>query len=818
MRFIQFSILSVILTLTLTGCWLDGSGATTSATLSPSGTAPTISLSIVDASGVPVTSISNSTTYSVKATLRDTNGVAIQNSVVTFTTPTNLATMTPTNGTALTDVSGVASILLSPASITASGATIISASAQVLIAAGTTGTGSAVANTQTVVVTGTMGYSIVPPSGVTTPALSLSIVNAAGTAVTSISNASTFTAKATVNDATGAPVPNTVVTFTTPTNLATMTPTNGTALTDAAGVASILLAPANLSAAGATSISASAQVNTTAVSSSMGYSIGTTTVTISAPIFAANPLSAYGTTSVTVTVSSGGIPITTPQIVNFTSSCSDSGKAVLATGITTVSGLAVATYRDIGCAGIDTVSATVVGGLATSTSTLTVIAPAVGSIQYISANPTNISLKGSGGAPTSLVTFKVMDAGGNPISGKTVTLGLSTTVGGLSLATTSGVSDAAGLVVATVNAGTVSTPVRVTASTPGANGTTLTTQSSQLSITTGIPDQAGYSLSATLHNIEGWSVDGVTSVLTARLADHFKNPAPDGTTVNFTAEAGSVVATCNTTAGSCSTTFTSQGTRPTNGRTTLLAYAVGEETFTDLNGNGVADLLPTNEMIDANGVPTDLPEAYVDYNENGVRDAATEPFIDFNQDGLYTVADSKYSGVLCDNITPPPVGSSTGTCATAKSLHVRNSQIMVFSSSTAIVTINGGVAIALPPCVAGILGGPLTFTVTVVDVNGNAMPAGTTVNFTTSNGTITSSASYVVPDTTGCRTGYIGCPASAASATFGDIPVTMTSDATAVATAPTVSTCTNTIASGTFAVKVTSPKAVITTSSAGVTD
>src|ERR1035437_5383174 len=232
------------------------------------------------------------------------------------------------------------------------------------------------------------------------------------------------------------------------------------------------------------------------------------------------------------------------------------------------------------------------GGLASSSAILTVTAPTTGSIQYVSATPLNISLKGSGGAPTSQVIFKVLDTGGNPISGKTVTLGLSTTVGGLSLASYTGISDALGQVIATVNSGTVSTPVRVTASTV-AGGVTLTTQSSQLSITTGIPDQVSFSLSATQHNIEGMNYDGVTTVLTARLADHFKNPAPDGTTVNFTSEAGSVVGTCNTVAGACSAIFTTQGVRPTNGRATVLAYAVGEESFIDFNANGVADLAPT---------------------------------------------------------------------------------------------------------------------------------------------------------------------------------------------------------------------------------
>ncbi len=665
------------------------------------------------------------------------------------------------------------------------------------------------------------------PAVVAAPTLTIALTTAAGVSTTSISAAAPATVKATLKNAAGAAVPNTVVTFTTDATLASMNPAGGTALTDAAGIASITLSPLNLASAGAATITATAQVANAAVTGSLGYSIGASTVTITTPAFGVGvaQLSAFGTTSVSVTVSSGGVAVTTPQTVTFSSGCSSSSKAVLGS-VVTVNGVATGSYRDNGCAGTDTVTASVSGGLASASATLTVAAPTTGSIQYVSANPLNISLKGSGGAPTSQVTFKVLDTGGNPISGKTVTLGLSTTIGGLSLASYSGISDAAGQVIATVNSGTVSTPVRVTASTPGVTaGTTLTTQSSQLSITTGIPDQTSFSMSATQHNIEGMNYDGITTVLTARLADHFKNPAPDGTTVNFTTEAGSVVGTCNTVAGACSATLTTQGLRPTNGRVNVLAYAIGEESFIDFNANGVADLVTTsvtltnptgNEMRDINDNSTDMPEAWVDYNENGIHDA-NEPYIDFNADGIYTPGDLKYSGVLCDNVTVPPVGSSANTCAASKTLHVRSSQVIVFSGSTPVITL---APIALPPCtLVGGAGAPSTFNVTVLDINGNAMPVGSTVNFTTTNGTITS-GNYIVPDTIGCLSTSVGCPTSAASATFGNIPVTMKSDATwAAGTPPAPNTCTNTNGStGSFTVTVTTPKGNITTASTTVSD
>lgn len=656
------------------------------------------------------------------------------------------------------------------------------------------------------------------------PSLILTLTDSTTNAtVTAVSATAPGKVTATLKDAAGAPVKNSVVTFTITDPIATMEPAAGTALTDSAGVATIKLIGS--ASSGATTITGTTTVGTTSVSGSIGFTVttgSTATVTLTTPLFGVNTapfapaplatygttpgsLSAFGTTGVAVAVSVNGVPATSPQTVDFSSSCAAAGKAVLSASATTIDGVATASYRDNGCAGADIITARVSGNLATSSATLTVIAPATGSIQFVSATPTNISLKGTGGTETSQLTFKVLDSSGNPVSGKSVTFALSTTVGGITLtpntgvspfATGSAVSDASGLVITNVNSGTVSTPVRVTATTLGASNVSLTTQSNQLTISTGIPDQFGFSIAASALNIEGWNYDGVTSVLTVRLADHFKNPVPDGTAVTFTAEGGSIVSNCSTVAGACSATFTSQEGRPADGRITILAYAVGEETFTDLNGNGWADL---NEMIDPNNGATDLPEAWVDYNLNGSRDA-NEPFIDFNGDGIYNGPDGKFSGALCDEANSGR--SSAGSCAANHTLDVRKNIELVLSSSTAVITINNGIRpIVLASCVTGtgLPINPTAIPVTVLDVNGNPMAAGTTVEFATTNGTFISDDNYLFPDST--------------SSSAGVLTVTAQTDATYAAP-----DCTNAATSGTFSVKVTTPKGTITNSSATITD
>ncbi|CAK0765678.1 hypothetical protein CCP3SC5AM1_420017 [Gammaproteobacteria bacterium] len=658
------------------------------------------------------------------------------------------------------------------------------------------------------------------------PSITLSLRNTSDTAtVTSIDSSTPALVKATVRDANANPVSGAIVAFSTDPTYGSLS-IGGKALTDASGVAKVTLSTSN-TIGGAATVTATTTVAGVTASNSINYAVGASNITLAtsdstcaAPVtgitFGTNPLSAYGTTSAGVMVCNGTALYTTPITVSFSSNCAANGKATLTSSVNTVNGIASASYLDNGCNN-PTIGDTVTASLSNGTSVsgnLKVTSPSLGSIQFISVvtnpatNPPMITLKGTGGvnrSETAKVTFRVVDSSGNPVGNQTVNFSLNTSIGGLSLGSASAISDPiTGNVVTTVISGTVSAAVRVTATTGG-----LSTQSDQLIISTGIPAQDSTSISVTTHNIEGWAYDGITTTFTARLADHFHNPVPDGTAVYFTSEGGSVIPSCTTVGGACSgVTLTSQELRPANGRVTVLARAIGEEAFTDLNGNGTVDNI--SEMIDANGVPTDMPEAFVDYDESGTRNAANEPYFDFNQNGAYNLADGKYNGILCT--------SGAMICGTQKSIDVRANQTIIFSTSTADITINDGTTIALPTCVPGAGGGAgasMPFTVTVVDQNGNAMPAGTIVSFSSDNGTVTSS-SFTVQDTTGCRNTYTGCPTNAGSATFGNITVVMKSDATYSSTGLT---CANTNGSqGAFTVKVTTPKGNVTTSTATVTD
>jgi len=620
---------------------------------------------------------------------------------------------------------------------------------------------------------------------------------ATGIAVSNITIGSPIKVTATVLDGGNAVVPNAIVTFSTGA-LGAIIPASATALTDATGKASVNLDGV---AIGADTVTATVQLGVSALTGSAVYSVGAAVLSMPNPMrFGVNPLSANGTTSVIVDVFSGGGVVKTPVAVSFASNCSLAGTATISSPVTTVNGVATATYTDKGCGAVDTVTASVAG--IARTGTLTITPPSSGSIQFISAVPTQITLKGTGGQggqETSIVTFKVLDTGGNPLAGKGVNFALSTTVGGITLSQPSGTSDALGLVSTTVSSGTISTPVRVIATTQGAVATPLKTLSDVLTITTGIPDQDSVSLSATKLNIEGWGVDGATTVLTMRLSDHFNNPVPDGTAVNFITEGGQIIGSCTTTLGACLSTLTSSNPRPADGRVTVLAFAVGEESFTDVNSNGLTD---PGEMIDLNGFSTDLAEAFLNTNDlvTPIVHDAGEFFVDFNADGLFTPADGKYSGVLCN----PAAGLF---CAPSPNVHVRGSAVIVFSSSAAVIT---------PPVTVNLGGNnvaaqcntPAAVTFRITDVNGNAMPVGTTITFATTNGTLLGTISFVVPNT--------NANVATSPAAF-DYTVNLKSDATFTAAVPPAAAfCTDATALGNLTVTVTSPLGVVSTSSVAV--
>jgi hypothetical protein len=449
-------------------------------------------------------------------------------------------------------------------------------------------------------------------------------------------------------------------------------------------------------------------------------------------------LSAGGGTSLTVSlVTADGALYLEDTSITFSSACIATGLAT-APAVSTSTGSATTTYSATGCSGSDviTASATVGGRSISATGSVTVAAAVVGSIGFISATPQKIGLQGTGGVglpETSTVVFRVVDATGGPVAGQTVDFGLNTSVGGITFTPASATSGADGRVQTVVKSGTVSTTVRVSATLTGLG---IGTQSSQLVITTGLPDNDSVSLAVTCPNIEGFDRDGTEVEVTARLADRYNNPVPDGTAVTFTSEGGNILGSCttettDTQSGLCSVTWTSSNPRPSNGRSTILATAIGEESFVDINSNGI---------FDGSDTWPDLDEAFRDDNENGSYDLG-ELFIDFDGSGLFSAGDGQFNGLLCVGPGNPAAG-----CSVDQTLNVRGDNVIIMSGSTAKISDStGGNNYGGP---ASVLSGGGTVTFTIGDFRDQPLPAGTTISAEVTTGiTLANPRSYTVPCT-----------------------------------------------------------------------
>lgn len=506
-------------------------------------------------------------------------------------------------------------------------------------------------------------------------------------------------------------------------------------------------------------------------------------------------LSAGGSTTVrAVIVDGSGTPATDPVDVIFTSLCAASDEATLTSPVTATNGQATSTFRATGCTGDDVVTATASPGQAPirATGTVTVAAPTVNAITFDSATPATIALAGTGGtgrSESSVVQFRVESESGDPVPGLTVRFELTNTVGGLAISAAEDESDLNGLVQTVVQAGSVATVVRVRAILDVAGGSQITTVSDQLTVSTGLPDQESMSIAASVLNPEALNFDNVEVEITASMADHFNNFVPDGTTVNFVTEAGRIEPSCETANGTCTVSWFSSGQRPEDGRTTIRATAIGEESFTDLNSNG---------RLDVSEPFVDLTEAFLDADEDLCYDTDAEEFLDFSPggqtgDGVFlgsntdsgdldpiaacdaarNSGDGVYNGTLCAGDFADPVQAQANCSTDQKSLSVRASLQVVMAGSGAVfsdaIVASGGAGLRGPDLAdarrndpgfgtGGDCGSTITltpadptaaFNVYISDVNAQPMPAGTTVTAGVTVGEISGVTNFEWPSTSG---------------------------------------------------------------------
>ncbi|MGI2114367.1 hypothetical protein ACRN9G_12335 [Shewanella frigidimarina] len=714
----------------------------------------------------------------ITATVKDSTGAAVS-TLVSFTLNNDdYGTFSPSTGEVVTNSSGVATIQLNTAEIN---------------------TGATVTATTTSGASASLFVTMAGDGGVAGGGAQVSLVltDATGKVIQSISTLSPGKLTATVTGITK----SSIVTFESPIGDLPVK----TAVTNAQGKATVdIYAGSSLGAGEATATLSTNETGSTIVvvgATNVVMGSGTPFVEGVAAI-STTDLSAGGTATVTVSIQDDlGNVFTQPVDVNFSSTCATKtpAQALISSPVSSSNGVATSTYRAEGCVGEDQINVTAnAGGISLSAvGTINILQADVGSIVFVSAIPENISILGTGGTESSVVKFKVLDNNGNVVANQNVKFALNTTVGGVKIDPLQATTNNSGIVQTVVTTGTVATSLRVTATVDNGAIPAISSQSSQLIVSTGIPDQDSFSLSAELLNAEGWNVDGTVVKVTARMADAFNNPVPDGTTVSFTTEGGSIEDACQTVNGACSVSWISQLPRPEGqtllngagqmyrnpnaelaydstldiygnfygqkygGRATVTATAIGEESFPDLNGNGRFDASEAAEFLsgtDVTGQPFDLNDAYNDYNEDGLFNpqqtggqsgGSLEELIDFNSNGIFDVKDGKYNGVLCSD----PVHSACADgVSDSKSLFVRRSLTLVMSGSAAYATAPADIQVfdstgthsgASNMVIVG--KGSATATFTISDLHNQQMPAGSVVRFTTSAGSVVSSSEYTWP-------------------------------------------------------------------------
>lgn len=736
---------------------------------------PTVSITL----SIDNDQISVAEPATITATVKDSTGAAVSTLVSFSLNNAQYGTFAPGTGEVATNADGIATVQLNSAAIN-TGATVTA----------TTSSGE----------TSSLNVTMAGDGGVAGGGAQVSLVltDAAGNAIESINTLSPGKLTATVSGLSK----SVIVTFDSPIGDLPVK----TAVTNAQGKATVdIYAGSSLGAGEATASLSTNETGSTIVvvgATNVVMGSGTPFVQGVASVSTAD-LSAGGTATVSVLIHDDqGNPFTQPVDVNFSSTCAtkNPAQAVISSPVSSSNGVATSTYRAQGCVGEDQINVTAnAGGISLSAvGTINVLQADVGSIVFVSATPENVSILGTGGDESSVVQFKVLDKNNNVVTNQNVLFELNTEIGGVKIDPLQATTDNSGLVQTVVTTGTVATSLRVTATVDNGSIPAISSQSSQLIVSTGIPDQDSFSLSATILNAEGWDVDGTEVTVVARMADAFNNPVPDGTTVSFTTEGGSIEDACQTLNGACSVKWTSQLPRPEGetilngagqmfrnpnadlafdstlgiygniygqkygGRATVTATAIGEESFPDLNGNGRFDAAEASEFLsgtDVTGQAFDLNDAFNDYNEDGIFNpqqtggqsgGSLEKLVDFNSNGVFDLKDGKYNGVLCSD--PVHSACADGT-SDSKSLFVRRSLVIVMSGSTAYATEPNNIVIAdstgahTGGSIQIIGKGSATATFTISDLHNQQMPAGTIVRFTTSAGSVVSTSEYTWPST-----------------------------------------------------------------------
>jgi hypothetical protein len=608
----------------------------------------------------------------LQATVKDAQGDPTSGVTVTFSVPARGASATFAGGvnTAVTNGVGLATSLPF--------------------------TGNGVAGSYTVTATagavGPANFSLM-----NTATVQATIAASGGTLQTAVINtAFALPLQATVNDASGNPVGGVTVTFTVPGSGASGTFAGGvnTAVTNSRGVATSLTFTANGAAGGPYIVTASVAGVATPTSFSLA---NTTTAPAMIAATGGTPQSAAINTvfalplQATVKDAGGnpvaGVTVTFTVIPGIRATGTFAGGLAMTTAVTNASGAATsAPFTASGITGSYTVTAKA-GALGTSNFNLTNTAGTAATLTATSGTPQSAVINT---AFALLLQAMVKDAGGNPVSGVTVTFAVSgsgasgTFAGGVNTA----VTDANGVATSTTftangTGGSYTVTAMAGAAGPANfNLTNTTTAPAMIAATGGTPQSAAINtvfalpLQATVKDAGGNPVAGVTVTFTVipgiratatfagglAMTTAVTNASGAATSAPFTASGitGSYTVTAKAGAvGPASFNLTNTAAPPAF--SPVMNFGTGGVTpiyvqSADVNGDGKLDLVVINQNSDTvavllgNGDGRFQPPATYDIASGGQSLPGCAAVADFNNDGRPDIA-----------VTNGLIGTSGGT-------------------------------------------------------------------------------------------------------------------------------------------------------------
>ncbi|GBE06798.1 hypothetical protein BMS3Abin10_02455 [bacterium BMS3Abin10] len=397
-----------------------------------------------------------------------------------------------------------------------------------------------------------------------------------------------------------------------------------------------------------------------------------------------------------------------------------------------------------------------------------------GSIEFDSATPVVIAIRGTAGNSTSLVKFIVDDSEGAPAANGISVDFVMTGPGGNeyigeqdATPTTASTETVGGYASVYLNSGFVAGSVNISAT---VTGTALTAAASTISIGGDVPNDDHLTLARLPVNLEGLEWTNIQSTVSAFLADRYGNyNILEGTSLSFKAEAGAIDTSAVTDAyGEASVMFRTQDLKPEDvapvawenalcaaleatygidfydgaacqyghprdGYAAILLSTTGEEAFDDLNANGVFD---PGEFTAADH--DTMQEAFLDVNGDGCwNDGATA----YCPDGSSLASADPFEIYIDDNWNSAYDWPPNGVWDAGKTIF-RNTTILISGGPAYIVSdLSSGFAVGDSSSI--------TFNVMVSDINLNPLISGSTVAVSASVGTLTGITSYTFPDTIG---------------------------------------------------------------------